>query len=718
MFSLQDVPTRLCDGWSRRDLLQAGAASAFGLSLPDLLAAAPGPNDRPPNDRMFGRAKNLIYLYLQGGPPQHETFDPKPQAPAEIRGVHQPIATSVPGIQFCELLPRTARRAHKLAVIRSLSTQDNVHSSSGYWVLTGYKYRGANARTIQTTDWPYFGSLIKKLKPSETLPSLSTVWVPDIMRLNESVTPAGQTAGFLGGRWHPDRFVGDPAADVYEVQGLTAEGIRPVRLDRRVSLLKQVDQRFAALNNSTVLRDYDSFQRQAFELMTSGKARDAFAIDRESAATRDQYGRYTWGQCCLLARRLIEAGVRMVHVNWPREPGDNAVDNPLWDTHAQNADRLEDVLCPKFDVTFTALLDDLDQRGLLDETLVIAVGEFGRTPKINSKGGRDHWGSVFSCVLAGAGISGGQVYGESDKSGGYPIKDRVLGGDLTATIFHLLGINPLAMFTDPAGRPHRLTEGEPLFKLLGTEPATQVRQPAGGDISRMPPFNPSLLLNTRFQDASAIRGVSGPSRPQGWRADPWPAMTRSSGLYVRTAPTESEAQKESPEHVARIGLQFDPAHGGLQISAGQTAMLAQEVRSPFAGHYRLTARYRVRASAERDFEQLLAKHFTCRIAFFQFADRDKTPARRTQLAAATFAPQWTSESQSDWQTVQLDQAFVNPNPGSNFSFGNGLGVALLLEAHTSLELAASEPGPRFAELEFREFSLEFAGKARIETVKV
>ncbi|MFQ5731823.1 MAG: DUF1501 domain-containing protein, partial [Planctomycetaceae bacterium] len=537
MFSIHDKPVRLCDSWSRREILRVGGASAFGLSLADLLAANRGADaaplaGRPTEDRMFGRAKNLIYLYLQGGPPQHETFDPKPRAPVGIRGVHKPISTNVPGIQFCELLPRISRMADKLAVVRSLSTDDNVHSSSGYWVLTGYKYRGGNARQIRPTDWPYFGSLVKMLKPSETLPPLSTVWIPDIMRLNESVTPAGQTAGFLGGRWHPDRFVGDPAAANYRVQGLSADGIPPMRFNRRLSLLRQFDRHFGVLDRGEIARSYDSFQQQAFDLMTSGTAREAFAIEKEPDKFRDAYGRYTWGQCCLLARRLIEAGVRMVHVNWPREPGDNAVDNPLWDTHAQNADRLEDVLCPKFDVTFTALIEDLDQRGLLDETLVIAIAEFGRTPKINSKGGRDHWGSVFSFAMAGAGISGGQVYGASDKHGAYPAKDRVRPGELTATIFHLLGINYTGTFKDRTGRPNRLTEGEPLFKLLGSEPATALRRKAGGDVARVPPYDRSLLLNTKFQDAKAIRGFDGPSRPKGWRAQPLQNGESINGLFV------------------------------------------------------------------------------------------------------------------------------------------------------------------------------------------
>jgi hypothetical protein len=704
MFDVLDTPTKLCRGWSRRQLLRVGSFGAVGHSLPNLLAAAAKPTDLPVRNRMFGRAKNLIYLFLQGGPPQHETFDPKPKAPVEIRGEHHPISTNIPGIQFCELLPRTARIADKLAVIRSLSTNDNVHSSSGYWVLTGNKYRGPNARTIQPTDWPYFGSLIKMFKPSETLPALSTVWIPDIMRLNESVTPAGQSAGFLGNRWHPDRFVGDPARADYKVEGLSVDSIPPLRLERRMALLDEIDAHFSAVKRSQIVSSYDSFQQQAFDLMTSGAARDAFDIEKEPQAVRDRYGRYTWGQACLLARRLIEAGVRMVHVNWPREPGDNAVDNPLWDTHARNADRLEDVLCPKFDVTFTALLEDLDERGLLDETLVVAVGEFGRTPKINAKGGRDHWGPVFSCVMAGAGISGGQVYGASDKNGAYPIQDRVEGGDLTATIFHLMGINPLGMFVDPAGRPHRLTEGEPLFKLLGSEPATPARVPPGGDVARVPRYNPALLLNTDFEDAT-LRSYEGPSRPQGWRAYPDPNAEPTSGLFVDIARSKDSS-------IARIVIDASPENQSRQIKPETSAGFAQEVRSPFAGHYRLSLKFRGRAASKEQFAAVFGASIRCRLTFFGFNDREKSPLKRRELAGIDFTPDFATDA-DEWQTVRLEKAFVNPTPGANFSFGNGLGVAAYVQV---TQVVPMPPTPVFLEID--RLDLEFQGKERIDSVKV
>src|SRR5262245_31002021 len=536
---------QLCDGVTRREWLRVGGSAAVGLSLVELLGLRCGAEEQPQQAKrlaaglsgaIFGRAKNVVFLWLQGGPPQHETFDPKPDAPAEIRGPFRPIQTNVPGIQFCELLPRIAGMADKLAVVRSLSTDDNNHDSSGYWVLTGYKYRGPNSRTIQPTDWPYFGSLVKMLKPSDVLPPLSTVWIPDMMRLNENVTPAGQSAGFLSGEWNPDRFYGDPAAAGYQVQGLRLTDLPPMQLRQRQSLLSQVETHFEAVRRGGAIQLYDKFQHQAFDLLTTSRAREAFDISREPDTVRDCYGRHTWGQCCLLARRLIEAGVRLVHVNWPREPGDNAVDNPLWDTHAQNADRLEDVLCPQLDVSLTALIEDLERRGLLAETLVVVIGEFGRTPQVNGNGGRDHWGPVFSFALAGAGISGGQVYGASDKNGAYPARDRVEGGDLTATIFHLLGIHHLGTFRDREGREHKLTQGQPLYPLLGLEPATAQRSEPGGDIARVPPYDQSLLLNTDFQAPLPLYPAEGESRPKGWRAIPISTAEQPDAFAARLVP--------------------------------------------------------------------------------------------------------------------------------------------------------------------------------------
>jgi len=708
MFSLLDRPVELCDGVSRRELLRVGGLGMLGLSLPNLLRASEtAPLGLPPTDKTFGRAKNVIFLYLAGGPPQHETFDPKPDAPADIRGPFHPISTNIPGIQFCELLPRTARLADKLAIVRSMATDDNTHSSSSYWVLTGYKYVGPNARTIQPSDWPYFGSIVKRYRPSEVLPPLSTVWIPDMMRLNENVTPAGQTAGFMGAQWDPDRFVGDPSSPSYQVDGLRMSDISPDRLKRRAELLSTVEHPFETARRGVDVQLYDKFQQQAFELLTSGKAREAFAIDQEPEPVRQRYGRNRWGQCVLLARRLVEAGVRLVHVQWPREPGDNAVDNPLWDTHAQNADRLEDVLCPQFDVGFSALIEDLDRRGLLDETLVVAIGEFGRTPKINNKGGRDHWGRVFSFAMAGAGIGGGQVYGASDKQGGVPIENRVSPGDLTASIFHLLGIDYRGRFQDQEGREHRLTEGQPIFQLLGTEPATERRMVSTGDVSRVPPFDPSItLMQTDFAKPSTIQPLDANSRPKGWRGGPLVFDDVAAAFGVR----------QVGKHAA-LGLHPGSGEAPLAVAHGDAAALTQEVRSPFAGTYVLRVKLGGRADSEAAFQEFFSTPFTCRLQFFQYTAESKTAAERKELAGIDIAPRFIPGNGA-LETVELSKQFVNPNPGQNFSFGLGLGIALTVTKSSPGKWEQPADKVPLAQIWVAEVDLEFIGKERNDKVKV
>jgi hypothetical protein len=704
VLNILDKGTRLCDGLTRRQLMQVGSLTLGGLSLPQLLQASDLAQPLPISDKAFGRAKNVIFLYLAGGPPQHETFDPKPNAPDGIRGPFKPISTNVPGIQFCELLPRTAAMSDKLAICRSMATNDNIHSSSGAWVLTGYKYRGPNARTIQPTDWPYLGSVVKQLKPSEKLPALTSVWLPDVMRLNENVTPSGQTGGFLGTQWNPEVFVGDPAEPTYEIESLRETDITPIQLSRRQSLLSQLEDRFRRIDGAVTT--YDSYQQQAFDLLTSGTARQAFDVSQESDKVRDRYGRNRWGQCALLARRLVEAGVRLVHVQWPREPGDNASDNPLWDTHAQNADRVEDVLCPMFDVGYTALLEDLDQRGLLDETLVVAIGEFGRTPKINAKGGRDHWGSVFSFALAGAGISGGQVYGSSDKTGGYPESNRVQPGDLTATLFHLLGIPHQGHFLDAQNRPHRLTGGEPLWQMVGSEPATAERVASTGNIARVPTFDPTrYLLQTDFSGEDPIQPITAPSRPKGWRGAPRSPSDLGFGFSLLT-------DLEAPS--AALGFHFRDG-ANLNLVSGMKAYLAQEVRSPYPGSYIFRARVRAEASSTEFFKDVFQKNFTCRLVFFRFNAQTKRVNETTELASATFGMKLVDEGSDEWQTVELSKRFANPNPGSNFSFGAGMGVSIqLVKSSTgTLKVAAADR----AFVRIRDVELEFLGKEVNDKVK-
>lgn len=461
----------------RRRSLQLGASAWLSASLGhvlrgvETLAEEPGrqraaaPREPQAPQATFGRAKSVIWLFLSGGPSQYETFDPKPEAPAEIRGAFSPIATRIPGVNFCELLPRTAAIADRLAIVRSFATDDPNHESAGYWINTGHKYVGPDMRALAPTDWPTLGSIVKMLKPTDRGP-FSAVMLPEPIIANPAVFLPGQNGGFLGRPWDPEILRCDPSAADFRIESLALPEHIPVeRLNARKSLLDELSAtpRF----QTRLTSDFGRLRQEAYETLRSGTAEGVFAIDREPARLRDRYGRGKWGQSVLLARRLVEAGVRMVFVQWPREPGDLSKPNPLWDTHAHNNPRMKDVLCPQFDQGYTALIEDLSSRGLLDETLVVAVGEMGRTPKFNNSGGRDHWGNVFSFVLAGAGIRPGQVLGASDRQGAYPARDRVAPPALTATILHLLGIGHEAMFPDRGGRPLRATEGEPLWSLLG-----------------------------------------------------------------------------------------------------------------------------------------------------------------------------------------------------------------------------------------------------------
>jgi len=718
VFSILGESAKLCDGLSRREMLRVGGVGTLGLSLADLLRASTVAAPTSNGDPTFGRAKNLIFVWLQGGPPQHETFDPKPRAPIEIRGPLKPIQTNIPGIQFCELLPRTARMADKLATIRSMATDSNIHSASAYEVLTGVKYRGPNPRTITPDDWPYFGSILKMLRPSEQLPPLSTVWIPQIMRLNENVTPAGQTAGFLGRQWDPDRFTGNPADPNYKVDGLQLTGISPLRIQRRMTLLEQVDKHFAERGRGKPVQVYDQFQQQALDLVTSGKVRDAFAVQQEPKAVRDRYGRTKWGQCMLLARRLIEVGARMVHVNWTREAGDSAVSNPLWDTHAQNADRLEDVLCPVFDIGFTALMEDLDRRGMLEETLVVAIGEFGRTPRINRDGGRDHWGAVFSFLMAGAGIQGGQVVGASDSSGGYPARDRVTPADLLATIFHLLGLSHEGAFRDAQNRELRLTTGRPIGQVLGSGFATELRTKPGGDIARVPPYNEALLLNTNFEDPVPLRPTNLGSRPKGWRATPQTESLASNAFGVRLVGTAGSHEPGEQRGVA-IGVDVRDNSKSLTVTAGASALLAQELRNLRAGSFLFTVKACGQSVSREVYESLFLKNFAARMILFRYVDQAKDPTMRNELASLEIQSEFCELNEPRFQTFELAARFDSPGPGQNFSIGNGIGVAILVERTDPGELQLSADGDgQFAFLRIDEAKLEFAGRTIDDNVIV
>ncbi len=707
MFSLHDRPARLCDGLSRRELLRVGGLSALGLSLPTLLQARATAPLSPALASTFGRAKNVLFLWLQGGPPQHETFDPKPDAPAEVRGEFRPIATNVPGIRVCELLPRTAAIADKLAIVRSLCTHSDLHDASAYWVLTGYRYTGQQSRQISPTDWPYLGSVVKMLAPSKKVPAFSSVWLPDVMRLNDNVTPAGQTAGFLGKRWEPQRVVGDPSAPDYRVEGLALPPeIPPLRLDARRRLRDQLERHFDRLERGNVLRDHDRQFHEAYGLLTSGKAREAFDLSREPARLRDRYGRNRWGQSLILGRRLIEAGARLVHVNWPREGGDEAVNNPMWDTHAQNADRLQDVLCPMFDVGFTALIDDMGRRGLLKETLVVAVGEFGRTPKINAQGGRDHWGHVFSFALAGAGISGGRVVGSSDSRGAYPRDGKMEPQELTATIVHLLGIGHHASFPDALGRPMHVTTGQPIAALLGDRPATAERVTPGGNLALVPAYSKDHLLNGDFEDDVPLPAVGSGKRLKGWLA------AQAPGLEVAVVQGAAALPRTGTRHAA-VGCGLTGSGRELKVAHGVRAMLTQELRNPRSGLYTITLHACGGGSAE-DYRTFLS-HFTCRVVLFGYRELGKDPRKGTrELASVPLRPGF-AERAGGYEKVTLAYRLRSQDGGAN-EIEMGVGLAVVVEKTSPGELAVPAGARAFLRIDGVEVS--FVPRPRNDDVTV
>ena len=471
MLTFRTRGARLCDGVTRRDVLHVGGLGVAGLSLANLLhdqSASAASRSHVLLRPSGGKAKSCIVLFLMGGPPQHSTFDPKPDAPAEVRGDFPPIATNVPGVQFCELLPRLAKVADKLCVLRGVSTNDNAHSSSGYYMLTGRPHQPMNRENANPgapNDWPVLGAVVQRLAASGgELPA--AVRLPKhIYNTDGSVWP-GQDAGFLGRAADPWLFRCEPASANYRIPEFSLPvDVSPDRLDGRHSLLREFNQRLDAAHRGGVLENYGGVTQRAFNLLSSARSRAAFHLDLERAETRDRYGATQFGQSCLLARRLVEAGVRLVQVNWFRAP-DEPADNPCWDSHTKESERLKTVLAPPLDQGFSALVEDLSQRGLLDETLVVCLGEFGRTPRFNGRAGRDHWGPVFSIALAGGGVRGGLVYGASDALGAQPKDGLVRPEDLAATIFHCLGYQPETEIEDAQGRQLAISHGQVLSPIL------------------------------------------------------------------------------------------------------------------------------------------------------------------------------------------------------------------------------------------------------------
>ncbi len=452
---------RLCDGLTRREWLRVGSLGMLGLSLPNLVHARSNPVPGDGMGRAFGKAKSCILMCLLGGPPQHETWDPKPEAPDIVRGPFKPIATRVPGLQVGELMPRTAGLAEKCCVLRALSSRDNAHSSSGYYMLTGEPHKPPqveNARPGAPNDYPSVGAIVKKLRPANRqMPSVVTV--PEHIWNDGNIPWPGQDAGWLGRQADPWLLMCDPTQPDFKINSLALpDEVPALRFDGRKSLLGAVNQHLDRLDRGITTGRYDDLSRQAFDLVRTPTARRAFDLSQEPAIMRDRYGHTRFGQSLLLARRLVEAGVAMVQVNWTRI--DKKLNQGGWDTHASNAQACKEFLMPIMDQAYSALLEDLSERGLLDQTLVVWMGEFGRTPKHNGAGGRDHWGHVYSAALAGGGVQGGRVIGASDRNGEQPKDGRVRPEDFTATIFHALGYAPDTEIHDTLGRPHPISRGE------------------------------------------------------------------------------------------------------------------------------------------------------------------------------------------------------------------------------------------------------------------
>ena len=450
---------RLQQQLSRRECLSIGGAASLGLGLPQFLrlrdaAAAESAGS-------FGAAKKVIFIFLHGGHPQHETWDPKPLAPSEVRGEFGEIATNLPGLRISELFPQCASVADRLAIVRSMAHDDANHVQACLPAMTGHKhprsFRPRGDFPPSDTDFPHFGAVRQYLSTGQhQLPH----WVQlgPIMTRNNRTVLHGQSPGFLGDRYGPLMVDQDFTGDNIRIEAITPR-VGITRLRTRRELLSEFDaqrQRFDRL----AAQVKDSYYERAFNLLTSPATRRAFDLGAESLAARERYPMNHVGQACLLARRLVEAGVPFVNVHWCQRPTGS------WDTHGQNFKKMKDSLGPTLDQSLAALIRDLEERGLLDEVLVMPMAEFGRTPTINRSAGRDHWPFVYSLAFAGAGVQRGIVLGQSDRLGAYPQSTPYDPADMAASIYHLLGIPNDTILYDRQERPHQLIAGKKIDAVL------------------------------------------------------------------------------------------------------------------------------------------------------------------------------------------------------------------------------------------------------------
>jgi len=465
---------------ARRDLLKVGSLGLLGVSLPSLLRAGATQGLRP------GAAKSCILVFMDGGPGQHDMWDMKPDAPREVRGEFKPIETTAPAIQVCDHMPQVAKQMHHLSAIRSVHHDVLFHSAATYYMLTG-RYPAHQGQLIikdEPQNFPPFGSVMSKLHPLADVPDF--VHVHDILWDAGHDLP-GQRAGFLGPGYNP-LISSDPSRSGYRLSGLTpAKQLTGARLRHRQSLLRLLDRTAGIGLKEDTIEAMDRFNAKALSLLGSSKTREAFDIDQEPLSVRERYGVRDriptdptrgarnfgglphLGQCLLLSRRLIEAGVRLVSVFTGRR-----VDS-AWDGHQRHFPILRKSLLPFFDPGFSALMEDLSQRGMLEETLVVVMSEFGRTPRIGQvtnatnamPAGRDHWPFCYTVLMGGGGVRGGTVYGASDKHAGYPADKPCTPEDIAATIYYALGVDPTTRIDDPFGNSHPLALGKPILELFG-----------------------------------------------------------------------------------------------------------------------------------------------------------------------------------------------------------------------------------------------------------
>jgi hypothetical protein len=426
-----------CQALDRRQFLQVGAVGAFGLSLPGLLRSRAAADKRH-------KDVSCILLWMSGGPSHHETFDPKPEATERIRGEFKPIPTAVPGVHFGEHLPRLAGALKQFSLLRSLNPRNGSHGTADAYMMSGHAY--TNAMT-----YPCYGSVVAHLKGDRKgmLPFLQLG--PHI-----SDTFGGGTAGFLGNARNPYVVPGDPNGPTFSVRDVTPpKGVSFGRVERRLEMLRSLDRWQEQMERSDLLTSMDTFYQKAHSLLTAPETKRAFDLGMECDKLRDAYGRTSLGQSCLLARRLIEAGVRFVTVS-----------DGGWDTHADNFNALKKKLLPPLDQALPVLLGDLRDRGLLETTLVVWMGDFGRTPQINGSAGRDHWASVGNVIFAGAGIKTGVVVGATDPEGGTCVRDQYFTEDVAATLYQQLGIPLDTVFTTADGRPVHFWVGKPISQIV------------------------------------------------------------------------------------------------------------------------------------------------------------------------------------------------------------------------------------------------------------